>query len=295
MYSRQLDTFICAADAGSFSKAAERLNVSATAIMKQINLLESSLDVQLFARSSRGLSLTDAGKSYYQDARYMLRYAGEARTRAQNAMQSNDNIIRIGTSLMTPHQFLMDLWPKIHRLEPELKFQIVNFENTPENAREILARLGENIDVVAGIFDETMLSLRGCTAFELNRQPICCAVSIYHPLAQKEKLTVSDLYGQDLMLIRREWSGQVDRLRDELRQEHPQINSVDFPFYNVDVFNQCENNDALLTAVPIWASVHPLLKIIPVEWEHFIPFGLLHGPAPSPVVEKFLAAIEQVL
>ncbi len=166
MYSRQLDTFICAADAGSFSKAAERLNVSATAIMKQINLLESSLDVQLFARSSRGLSLTDAGKSYYQDARYMLRYAGEARTRAQNAMQSNDNIIRIGTSLMTPHQFLMDLWPKIHRLEPELKFQIVNFENTPENAREILARLGENIDVVAGIFDETMLSLRGCTAFE---------------------------------------------------------------------------------------------------------------------------------
>lgn len=295
MYSRQLDTFICVADAGSFSRAAGLLNVSSTAIIKQINLLESSLDVQLFARSPRGLSLTDAGKSYYQDARYMIRYAREARTRAKNAMQSNDNIIRIGTSLMTPHQFLMDLWPKIHRLEPELKFQIVNFENTPENARDILARLGQNIDVVAGIFDETMLNLRGCTAFELNRQPICCAVSIYHPLAQKEKLAVSDLYGQELMLIRRGWSGQVDRLRDELRREHPRINIVDFPLYNVDVFNQCENNNALLTAVPIWASVHPLLKIIPVEWDHFIPFGLLHAPAPSPIVEKFLATIEQVL
>ena len=153
----------------------------------------------------------------------------------------------------------------------------------------------QNIDIVAGIFDETMLDLRGCTAFELNRQPICCAVSIYHPLAQKEKLAVSDLYGQDLMLIRREWSAHVDRLRDELRREHPQINIVDFPFYNVDVFNQCENNNALLTAVPIWASVHPLLKIIPVEWDHFIPFGLLHGLSPSPIVEKFLATIEQVL
>lgn len=282
MYNRQLDTFICVADAGSFSKAAGLLNVSSTAIMKQINLLESSLEVQLFARSPRGLSLTDAGKSYYQDARYMIRYAREARTRAKNAMQSNDNIIRIGTSLMTPHQFLLELWPKIHGLEPELKFQIVNFENTPENAREILARLGQNIDVVAGIFDETMLNLRGCTALELNHQPICCAVSIYHPLAHKERLAVSDLYGQNLMLIRREWSAHVDRLRDELRQEHPQINIVDFPFYNVDVFNQCENNNALLTAVPIWASVHPLLKIIPVEWDHFIPFGLLHGPGLPP-------------
>lgn len=45
MYNRQLDTFICVAEAGSFSRAAALLNVSSTAIMKQINLLESSLDV----------------------------------------------------------------------------------------------------------------------------------------------------------------------------------------------------------------------------------------------------------
>ena len=295
MYNHQLDTFICVADFESFSKAAEILYVSSTAVMKQINLLEGSLDVQLFVRTPRGLSLTDAGKSYYQDAKYMIQYAKDAQTRAKNAMQSNDNIIRIGTSLMTPHQFLMDLWPQIHALRPELKFQIVNFENTPENTREILAHLGQNIDIVAGVFDETMLNLRGCTAFELNRQPICCAVSIYHPLAQKEKLTISDLYGQDLMLIKREWSNHVDMLRDELWQGHPQINIVDFPFYNVDVFNQCENNNALLMAVPIWAGVHPLLKIISVEWDHFIPFGLLHAPAPSPIVEKFLTTLKQVL
>lgn len=55
MYNRQLDTFICVAEAGSFSKAAGLLNVSSTAIMKQINLLESSLEVQLFARSPPGL------------------------------------------------------------------------------------------------------------------------------------------------------------------------------------------------------------------------------------------------
>ena len=48
MYNRQLDTFIQVADAGSFSKAAEALYISATAVMKQINLLEGHLEVQLF-------------------------------------------------------------------------------------------------------------------------------------------------------------------------------------------------------------------------------------------------------
>lgn len=294
MYNHQLDTFICAADAGSFAKAGEELYISSTAVMKQINLLEDALEVQLFVRTPRGLTLTDAGKSYYQDAKYMIQYAKDAQTRAKNAMQSNDNMIRIGTSIMTPHQLLMDLWPQIHKLKPELKFQIVGFENTPENAREILGHLGQNIDVVAGIFDDTMLHLRGCTGLELNRQPLCCAMSIYHPLARKERLTIEDLYGQEFMLMHRDWSDNVDRLRDELWQHHPQIRIKDISFYNVEVFNQCENNNALLMAVPIWQSVHPLLKIIPVEWDYSMPFGLMHAPEPSPTVQSFLDAVAQM-
>ena len=48
-------------------------------------------------------------------------------------------MIRIGTSPMPPAQVLVELWPKIHALCPEIKFQLVPSENTPENAREILA------------------------------------------------------------------------------------------------------------------------------------------------------------
>lgn len=295
MYNHQLDTFIQVADAGSFSKAAQALYISSTAVMKQINLLESSLEVQLFQRTPRGLNLTDAGKSYYQDAKYMIQYAKDAQTRARNAMQNNNSVIRIGTSLMTPSQFLMELWPRVHALHPELKFQMVNFDNTPENAREILGNLGQNIDLVAGIFDETMLALRCCDAMELMRVPICCAVSIYHPLAQKKMLSIEDLSGQRLMLIKRNWSKYVDRLRDELWAEHPDIQIVDFPFYNLEVFNQCEHENALLMAVPQWEGVHPLLKILPVDWEHSIPFGLLHSPTPSATVRKLMDAISLVI
>lgn len=199
-------------------------------------------------------------------------------------------MIRLGSSLTTPCQFLMELWPHIHEIAPDLKFEIINFENTPENAREILKKLGQNIDVVAGIFDETMLALRGCTAQELIRVPLCCAMSIYHPLAQKPRLTMQDLHGHKLMLMKRNWSKYVDLLRDDLWENHPQVEIVDFSFYDLEAFNRCEHDNVLLMAVPQWAHIHPLLKIVPVDWNYEIPFGLLYSPTPTQTVRHFLQA-----
>lgn len=70
MYNPQLETFIRVADAGSFNKAAEELFISPPAVIKQINLLEAQLGLTLFVRTHRGLKLTEAGKSLYQDAKY---------------------------------------------------------------------------------------------------------------------------------------------------------------------------------------------------------------------------------
>lgn len=68
MYNPQLETFLAVVESGSFNKAAERLYISPPAVIKQINLLEKSLDLQLFVRTHRGLRLTKAGHSLYQDA-----------------------------------------------------------------------------------------------------------------------------------------------------------------------------------------------------------------------------------
>lgn len=292
MYNPQLDTFIKVADAGSFNKAAEDSFITPTAVIKQINLLERSLDVKLFERTHRGLILTKAGQSLYQDAKYIIQYCRESTVRAKNAMQNEDTVIRIGSSPMTPAQLLVQLWPKFQEYCPDMKFEIIPFENTPENAREILANLGKNIDVIGGIFDQTMLELRNCDGLELSREPFCCAVSIHHPLAVKEKLKISDLYGQNLMLMHRGWSSYVDQLRDDLWKNHDEINIIDFDFYNTNIFNRCENTNDVLLAIPGWANVHPLLKVIPVEWEYSIPYGLLHSRKPSESVKKFLSAVK---
>ena len=102
MYNPQLETFLAVVESGSFNKAAERLYISPPAVIKQINLLEKSLDLQLFVRTHRGLRLTRAGHSLYQDAKYIIQYCKDSVTRARNAMQESESVIRIGTSPMTP-------------------------------------------------------------------------------------------------------------------------------------------------------------------------------------------------
>ncbi|MDO4378239.1 MAG: LysR family transcriptional regulator [Erysipelotrichia bacterium] len=295
MYNSQIETFIKVADAGSFSKAAAELYITPTAVIKQINLLESSLNLVLFERTHRGLILTNAGKSLYQDAKYIISYCKDSVVRAKNAMSEVKNIIRIGSSPTTPAQLLMQMWSKIQEQCPDIKFEIVPFENTPENAKEILANLGKNIDIIVGIFDDTMLKLRKCEGLQLSREPFCCAVSIHHKLAQKNKLQVSDLYGENLLLMHRGWSNYVDRLRDDIWQNHPQINIVDFDLYSMSIFNRCENTNDVLLAIPGWANVHPLLKVIPVEWEYSIPYGLLHSPNPSENVIRVLDAAKNII
>ena len=288
MYNPQLETFLRVADAGSFSRAAEEAYITPTAVIKQINLLEESLGVKLFDRTHRGLTLTKAGRSLYQDAKYIIQYCRDSVARAKNAMLEDTNVIRVGSSPMTPAQILMQLWSKVNETCPDIKFQIVPFENSLENAREILGNLGRRIDIVGGIFDETMLALRGCAGLELIRAPFQCAMSVHHRLAVKNRLQLSDLHGENLLLMHRGWSHYVDRLRDDLWQHHPQIQIVDFNIYSMDIFNRCESTNDVLLSIPGWASVHPLLKSIPVEWNYSIPYGILHSPEPSPIVQRFL-------
>ena len=96
------------------------------------------------------------------------------------------------------------------------------------------------------------------------------------------------------MLMQRGWSYFGDRLRDDIISIHPEINIVDFDLYNVKAFNRCENENEVLLAFKSWESVHPLIKIIPVEWDYTMPFGILHSKTPSDKVKRLIKAIRQI-
>ena len=294
MYNHKLDTFLRAAEQGSFTKAAEELYITTTAVIKQINHLESELGVKLFCRSHRGLTLTEAGQSLFRDAKQIIQYCADAEERARNAMAKRENLVRIGTSPMTPAQNLTALLHQVQALDPDLRIQLIPYENTPENARDILKNMGREIDLVVGIFDEVFLEYRQCAGFRLSQTPLCCSMSRKHPLARKERLTLRDLHGEQLLLIQPNWSKAMDDLRRDLIREHPQIRIVDFDFYDLSIYNRCENSSDILVTIPQLCQPHPLLKTVSVDWDYSMSYGLLHAPAPSASVERFLRAVKRV-
>lgn len=61
-----IDVFVSVADLGSFTAAAQRLNLSSSAVSKSVARLESRLGMRLFQRTTRRLALTDAGQTFYK-------------------------------------------------------------------------------------------------------------------------------------------------------------------------------------------------------------------------------------
>ena len=93
MYNHQLDTFIQVAELGSFSKAASSLYISPTAVIKQMNILESNLGITLFNRTHQGLTLTSAGQSLLSCK--MVAWGYEAPFGIMHAPEPSDKVQRL--------------------------------------------------------------------------------------------------------------------------------------------------------------------------------------------------------
>ncbi|MFV3383243.1 LysR family transcriptional regulator [Pseudomonas sp. NY15354] len=70
--------FVCVAEAGSLTAAAERLNLTTSAISKSLARLEERLQIRLLERTTRRLALTDAGQTYYRTCKEVLTELDEA-------------------------------------------------------------------------------------------------------------------------------------------------------------------------------------------------------------------------
>lgn len=293
MYNPQLDTFVAVAEQGSFSKAAEKLYITPTAVMKQINALESHLGFALFVRTNHGLALTAAGESFLQDAKYIIDYSDRAIEKAKDIdNKDKQQSIRIGTSIMTPAKFLLDVWAEVQKFNPHLKIELIPFDNTPVNAVEILKNLGKHIDIVGGLYDERFLEERGCQATHLYDKKLTFAIPVTHPLCGKSKINIADLKGQKVLLIRKNWNEYVDELREDLTANG--VTVEEFELFNLNAYNRAAQENVPIITVDGWEDVHPLLKIVPADWEYRIPFGILYSPTPTKQVKDFINTLIKI-
>lgn len=285
MYNPILTTFIAVADCGSFTKAAQRLYISPTAVMKQINALEDLVGIKLIERTHNGVRLTKSGSIIYRDAKFIIDYSKKSIEESRKADIYYDTTFCVGTSLLNPAKPFMDIWYRVNKDFPDYKLHLVPFEDNHEGILSEIEKLGEKFDFLIGVCDSKEWLLR-CNFLPLGRYKKMVAVPREHPLAKKERINIEDLYGETLMMVRRGDSGVNDFLRNDLEKNHPLINIEDTPqFYDLSVFNRCAETGNVLLTIECWQDVHPGLVSVPVNWDYSIPYGLLYShEAPEDVL-----------
>lgn len=292
MYDPQLKTFVEVAEQGSFSKAADALFLSPTAVMKQMNALESTLGVQLLRRTNHGVALTEAGAVFLKDARHMMRYADASVRRVREAQEPARRIIRVGTSALYPCTPLVTLWDRLSASHDRFRLKIVPFEGAMNT---MLPDFGHKFDLVVGACGAPSI-MEWCRFLELGQYRFCVAVPREHALAGRSLLALGDLHGEQLMLMEPGSSPANDRIRAEIERDHPAIDLVAAPHhYDVEVFNQCEEQGCALLTLDGWADVHPSLKTIPLDVPYTIPYGIIYPKDPADDVAEYLHIMHEAL
>src|SRR5258706_4270024 len=121
----KLRIFQAAAQAGSFTHAGEALNMSQSAVSRQVSALEQDLGVALFHRHARGLILTEQGEHLFRAANEVLVKLEGVRSRLTEASEKPTGTLRITTTVGLGSTWLTDRIHEFLDLHPAINLQLI--------------------------------------------------------------------------------------------------------------------------------------------------------------------------
>lgn len=119
-------TFLYVANLSSFTKAAEHLFISQSAVSQTIKKLEAEVNCTLFERSSRGLMLTPEGESLLLHVRRALEELDRGENRLSNMNRLKTDTLRIGATQTTVHHFMPPKLREFKSQHPNVRINFIN-------------------------------------------------------------------------------------------------------------------------------------------------------------------------
>ena len=126
---KQLESFVAAVDEGSFSNAADRLQISQSMVTIHVRNLEKELGVKLLNRTTRTMELSRDGKTFYGYARDILKLNREG-ILALSKADKNERTIEIVATPYISRYYLADWIIGFHRLRPDVHFTFATSNNS---------------------------------------------------------------------------------------------------------------------------------------------------------------------
>lgn len=259
---RQLRLLTAVADEGTVLKGAQALNIAQPAATKTIKELEEALGVQLFERSSRGMTPTDSGEVMIKHAKLILAQLRHASEELQSLGEGLSGRVYVGTLLAASPTLLPRAMTLLRQRRPGIAVTVT--EGTIDRLMSGL-RTGD-IDIVLGRLPEYR-EREGLEQEVLYLDSISIVASKDHPLANKRNLELADLVDQAWIMPPPQTS-----LRRQLdyafRRE-----DIDPPAHVVESVSILANHSLLVNSDMIAAMPHQValtqhgLTILPVKVE----------------------------
>ena len=120
-----IPVFVAVVESGGFSAAARLLGVSKSAVSKRINQLEETLGVRLLHRTTRKLSLTEAGERYFEHAAQALTAAGQAEDAVTELQGEPQGKLKISSPMSFGRLHVAPMIPKLLKRYPRLQIELV--------------------------------------------------------------------------------------------------------------------------------------------------------------------------
>ncbi len=189
----QLRCFTTVATELNFRRAAERLNMTQPPLSRQIQLLEHSLGVELFTRSTRSVALTAAGRAFFIEAQNLLERAHQAAASARRFAAGDIGSVSISFVGSAVYEFLPRVIAEARLNQPQVKISLSEM-NTHQQHEALRTR---RIDL--GIVRQPLLQA-GYENECLVREPFVLAIPRQHPLAAVDQVGVRDLDGAPFLM-----------------------------------------------------------------------------------------------
>jgi aminoethylphosphonate catabolism LysR family transcriptional regulator len=190
MNHTQLRAFHAVAEAGGFTRAAERIHVTQPTLSGQVAALEESYGVKLFERRGRGIELTDLGRGLHDVTRRLFGQEAEAEQLLTAARGLTSGLLRVSAD--APYH-VIPLLATFNRRHPGIRLSM-SFGNSERVLQELLDRRSD-IAVLADIRADERLH-----AVPFRRDRLVAFVARGHAWAGRRSLRLTELAGQRLVL-----------------------------------------------------------------------------------------------
>ncbi|MCD8075794.1 MAG: LysR family transcriptional regulator [Lachnospiraceae bacterium] len=276
MNTRQLQLFVTIANLGSFSKAEKTEFMSKQAMLRQMNQLEDEVGEKLLLRNTAGITLTDAGKSFYEGARDILKLENDVFARCRDSSPTQDSI-RIS---YVEHQVLLnDVTEAFAVKYPDIRIHRVVH---PNHSGEY--RVEHDIADVGETFYSELTAHSPLAYTKLADMPYLAAMTPKHPLSKQAVISIEDLAPYPIIvyepMMKKEYLNELEQFHflDVHRDVDAQVQAA---FY-------CAETDTVLLTANHFVRTIPDLLTLPLMQDWSEEYGIIYRPNPTGIVRKYI-------